>query len=255
MQKLSENYLGLKLLWVLFIIVAIVITYNLIQKTNQLKIENMLEKRDDIAMTVSVTEAKVSNNTTKKVSKPNSTPKATNHQPNVNKKETKSQKEVTKESKNNKKKKSNKKKTKSTKSAKRLEVYSSVSDSDKKLMEKVVYAESRGESFEGQVAVAAVICNRYVFYKQQKSIADIVTKPYQFADISGVTQEMLDKYPNCAKAVEEAMNGNDPTKAKFPEGARYFYEPNLVSGHQKEIREGIEVLKIGNHNFHNDFNK
>lgn len=130
-----------------------------------------------------------------------------------------------------------------------------ISKAEKKMIEKVVYQESRGEPYEGQVAVAAVVLNRYKFNKKQKSIEEIVTAPNQFAKISKVTQKMLDAYPKCKKAVEDAVNGEDPTKSKFSEGARYFYEPNLVSGYQKEIRKGIKVLKIGNHYFHNDFNE
>ena len=130
-----------------------------------------------------------------------------------------------------------------------------ISEADQKMIEKVVYQESRGEPYEGQVAVAAVVLNRYKFNKKQKSIKEIVTAPNQFAKISAVTQKMLDAYPKCKKAVEDAVNGEDPTKSEFSEGARYFYEPNLVSGYQKEIRKGVKVLKIGNHYFHNDFNK
>lgn len=130
-----------------------------------------------------------------------------------------------------------------------------ISEADQKMIEKVVYQESRGEPYEGQVAVAAVVLNRYKFNKKQKSIEEIVTAPNQFAKISAVTQKMLDAYPKCKKAVEDAVNGEDPTKSEFSEGARYFYEPNLVSGYQKEIRKGIKVLKIGNHYFHNDFNE
>ena len=130
-----------------------------------------------------------------------------------------------------------------------------ISKAEKKMIEKVVYQESRGEPYEGQVAVAAVVLNRYKFNKKQKSIEEIVTAPNQFAKISKVTQKMLDAYPKCKKAVEDAVNGEDPTKSEFSEGARYFYEPNLVSGYQKEIRKGIKVLKIGNHYFHNDFNE
>lgn len=133
--------------------------------------------------------------------------------------------------------------------------YPLITASEEKLMEKVVYQEARGEPFEGQVAVAAVILNRYVFNNKQKSIKEIVTAPNQFADISNVTQDMLDAYPNCKRAVKKALNGNDPTRKKFSKGARYFFEPNLVSGYQKKIREGIEILKIGNHYFHNDFNE
>lgn len=155
-------------------------------------------------------------------------------------------------------KKDNKKRASSKKkkvSSKVYADYPSITTSEEKLMEKVVYQEARGEPFEGQVAVAAVILNRYMFNNKQKSIREIVTAPNQFADISNVTQNMLNAYPNCEKAVKKALEGNDPTRKKFSKGARYFFEPNLVSGYQKKIRQGIEVLKIGNHYFHNDFNE
>lgn len=134
------------------------------------------------------------------------------------------------------------------------ENYAELTAKDRKMMEKMVYAESRGEPYEGQVAVAAVILNRYKFNNKQQSIEEILTAKYQFADISNITEEMLKEYPSCKKAVKEALEGNDPTKEKFSKGARYFYQPELVSEHQKEIRQGIKVLKIGNHLFHNDFN-
>ncbi len=130
-----------------------------------------------------------------------------------------------------------------------------ISDIDIKNMEKIVYAEARGEPYEGQVAVAAVVLNRYEFYDRKQSITKLVTAPYQFADISNINQKMLDAYPDCKKAVQEALAGNDPTEQEFSEGARYFYDPDHVEGHQKEIREGIHVLRIGNHCFHNDFNE
>lgn len=131
--------------------------------------------------------------------------------------------------------------------------YAEINAQDRKMMEKMVYAESRGEPYEGQVAVAAVILNRYKFNNKKQSIKKILTAKYQFADISNITEDMLREYPSCKKAVKEALEGNDPTKEKFSEGARYFYQPELVSEHQKEIRQGIKVLKIGNHLFHNDF--
>ncbi len=135
------------------------------------------------------------------------------------------------------------------------EDYAEINAQDRKMMEKMVYAESRGEPYKGQVAVAAVILNRYKFNKKKQSIRKILTAKYQFADISNVTENMLKKYPSCKKAVKEALKGNDPTKEKFPKGARYFYQPELVSQHQKDIRKGVKVLKIGNHLFHNDFNE
>lgn len=158
-------------------------------------------------------------------------------------------------------KKPNKNKTKKFKKAKNkvssavLKEYAAISSYELKLMEKVVYAESRGEPYKGQVAVAAVILNRYIFNKKKISIEDIVTARYQFADISNVTEDMLKQYPDCKKAVEDAINGNDPTRSEFSEGARFFYEPDspYISEYQLKIRKGVKGVKIGGHIFHNDF--
>ena len=130
-----------------------------------------------------------------------------------------------------------------------------ITKKEKKLVEKVVYAEARGECVRGQVAVAAVVFNRYEFNKGKISVKDIVLSKNQFADISNITQEMLDQYPDCKRAVQKALRGYDPTRKKFKNGARYFYEPALVSEYQREIRKGVKTLKIGNHYFHNDFNE
>ena len=130
-----------------------------------------------------------------------------------------------------------------------------VSDYEKKLMEKVVYAESRGEPYKGQVAVAAVILNRYEFNKGNASIEEIITAKWQFANIKGITENDLKAYPDCKRAVEEALKGEDPTRAKFKNGARYFFDPEGVKGYQKKIRQGIEYFEIGGHRFHNDFNE
>ena len=123
---------------------------------------------------------------------------------------------------------------------------------------KVVWAEARGESLEGKVAVAATILNRYVsddpfFWKD--SIKSVVTQPTQFASITGVTVNDLDACPECMEAVVLACKGWDPTRDVFPNGgALYFYNPDGISGYQARIREGIVYDRIGLHNFHVDFN-
>jgi len=136
--------------------------------------------------------------------------------------------------------------------------YYNISEEDKIIIAKVVWAESRGECFEGKVAVAAVVLNRYyseIPYFDTESIETVVKQPYQFASISNVTEKELEEYPDCMKAVEAACKGWDPTRKVFDEGALYFYNPKYVSGYQAEIREGIRVMRIGNHNFHFDFEK
>ena len=123
---------------------------------------------------------------------------------------------------------------------------------------KLVWAEARGEEYEGKVAVAAVVLNRYfstdpIF--DRDSILDIIEQSGQFASIADVTDGKLKNVPDCIRAVEDACRGWDPTREVFEEGALYFYNPKTVSGWQAEVREGIKVMVIGNHNFHFDFEK
>lgn len=131
--------------------------------------------------------------------------------------------------------------------------YYNISADSKKLIEKLVYQEARGELYEGKVAVAAVVLNRYCSGDarfERDSIYSVITQQGAFAPIEEVTQSMLDEIPELAKAVDDACRGWDPTRKVFKNGALFFYAPDEVHGHQKEIREGIEILKIGNHNFH-----
>lgn len=133
-----------------------------------------------------------------------------------------------------------------------------LSEEDMIYIAKLVWMEARGECYEGMVAVAAVVLNRYfsddpIFYRD--SILDTLTQPTQFASISNVTQWDLDNVPDCLRAVEDACKGWDPTRAVFDEGALYFYNPDGVSGYQAQIRENIRVMVIGNHAFHFDFEK
>ncbi len=136
------------------------------------------------------------------------------------------------------------------------EYYYTFSKEEKVCIAKLVYAEARGEEFKGKVAVAAVAINRYfsdISWYDCSSIYAVITQKYQFADISGVTMQDLENNPECMEAVEAACKGWDPTREVFPEGARYFYAPDLIGPEEASRREGVLVLQIGGHNFHNDF--
>lgn len=137
--------------------------------------------------------------------------------------------------------------------------YYSLSEEDMLLIAKLVWAEARGECFEGKVAVAAVVLNRYYWGNNRdfnrESIETVITQRNQFANIKKVSKNDLQEVPECMEAVEAACKGWDPTRSVFEEGALYFYAPKGVSGYQKEIRDGIEVMTIGNHNFHANFEK
>lgn len=136
--------------------------------------------------------------------------------------------------------------------------YYELSYEDKVYIAKAVYAESRGEPFEGQVAVAATILNRFTSDDSRfvrDSIYSVVTQSGQFASISGITMDDLNSVPSCMEAVEAACKGWDPTRVKFPDGAKFFFNPDgdLDEIARKE-REGIETYRIGSHLFHIDLN-
>ena len=129
-------------------------------------------------------------------------------------------------------------------------------DYDYDLMAKTVYGEARGESFLGRKAIVDVIRNRMTSYRlTSKEVItrrgyNKSTKRYEYA-FEGVNVEVKDKklFETIRSEITLYLNLDDIT-----DGAKYFYEPTLVQGYQKEIREGINKLQIGNHNFHNDFN-
>lgn len=262
-----------KILWVAILVVLIIFLYGKVEKESIL--QGKEEPKNDIAVTNEITK-KFAIATVKCQAKtiigPTSTPKAT-EKPKAKKQVKKTAKSTatTKVKATQKPKTAKSKKVTKVAKAKRssskqkeyiisseiLEAYAELSAYDLKLMEKVDYAEARGESLKGQISVVAVILNRYIYYKGKKSIEEIVTAKNQFAKIDWITQEMLDEYPICKKAVQKAISGQDPTRAKFPKGARYFYEPDspYISEYQLKIREGVKGLKIGCHIFHNDFNE
>lgn len=134
-----------------------------------------------------------------------------------------------------------------------------ISQDDKLYIAKVVYAEARGESLEGKVAVANCILNRY-FYGEgmgfdRESIYSVITQANQFASINGITIENLNQNPECLEAVEEACKGWDPTREVFENGAFFFYNPDKLSAKAAADRENILTMRIENHLFHENFEK
>lgn len=125
------------------------------------------------------------------------------------------------------------------------------------MIAKVVYKEARGECYEGQVAVAAVVINRYMTGGFGNSIKQIIERRNQFADITDVTMEKLNSVPSCMEAVKDACRGWDPTREWFENGALYFYNPNSPDLSEEAIaaREGVEKHSIGNHAFHIELNE
>lgn len=109
------------------------------------------------------------------------------------------------------------------------------------LLAHAVNGEARGEPFEGQVAVAAVILNRLKDPKYPKTVAGIIYQPGAFSSVSD-GQFNLQPDASAIKAAKLAMQGWDPTH-----GALYFFNPAKTSN--RYIWSRPEVGKIGNHIF------
>ena len=134
-----------------------------------------------------------------------------------------------------------------------------LTEDEKIAMGKVVWKESRGEPYEGKVAVAAVILNRFDtkdpdFGADTGEILRIISYPGAFASIKNFSDEEFkgtQEFDECMRAVEDAISGNDPTKVHFKDGALFFYS-TIVDLDPDEMarREEIDVYPIGNHNFH-----
>lgn len=111
---------------------------------------------------------------------------------------------------------------------------------------KIIHAESRGEPFEGQVAVGAVILSRVKHSDFPNSIYGVIYdkwdgKYYQF---SPVQDGSINLEPNdtALRAAKQALNGVDPSG-----GALYFYNPEKSTS--KWIFSRPVIKRIGKHVF------
>lgn len=115
------------------------------------------------------------------------------------------------------------------------------SSSDVYLLARCVYGEARGESYKGQVAVAAVVLNRVRSSSFPNTISGVIYQPGAF---SVVSDGQINLTPNdtALKAARDAMNGWDPTG-----GCLYYYNPAKTSN--KWILSRPIMMRIGNHVF------
>lgn len=117
----------------------------------------------------------------------------------------------------------------------------SQSESQVYLLAKVINGEARGEPYEGQVAVGAVILNRVKHPSFPNSISGVVYQSGAFTavDDGQINAEM---YSSSMRAARDALNGWDPTG-----GAIYYYNP--VTATNQWIRSRKIICTIGKHVF------
>ena len=112
---------------------------------------------------------------------------------------------------------------------------------DHRLLSRLVYAEARGESYKGQVAVAAVVLNRVASASFPNTISGVI---YQSGAFTCVSNGSINNTPNATaiRAARDALNGWDPSG-----GCLYYYNPKKTN--DKWIRTRTVKTVIGNHYF------
>jgi len=115
--------------------------------------------------------------------------------------------------------------------------------SDVQLLARAINGEARGEPYEGQVAVGAVILNRVKNPSFPNTIAGVIYQPGAFTAVSdGQINVPIDPKSTVVKAAQDALNGWDPTY-----GCIYYWNPATATS--KWIWSRKVVVKIGKHNF------
>ena len=115
--------------------------------------------------------------------------------------------------------------------------------SDIQLLARAINGEARGEGYEGQVAVGAVILNRVKHPSFPNTIAGVIYEPGAFTAVSdGQINHPIDETSTVYKAAQDAMNGWDPTN-----GCVYYFNPNTATN--KWIWSKTIVKTIGKHHF------
>lgn len=117
------------------------------------------------------------------------------------------------------------------------------SANDKQLLARAVNGEARGEPYEGQVAVAAVILNRVRHSSFPNTISGVIYQPGAFTAVSdGQINVPIDPNSTVYKACSDALNGWDPSN-----GAIYYFNPDTATN--KWIWSRPLIVKIGKHRF------
>lgn len=124
-----------------------------------------------------------------------------------------------------------------------VQAASSGSNSDIQLLARAINGEARGEPYEGQVAVGAVILNRVKDSRFPNSISGVIYQSGAFTAVSdGQINVTIKEDTTVYKAARDAMNGWDPTG-----GCVYYFNPSTATN--KWIWSRPLVKTIGKHRF------
>ena len=118
---------------------------------------------------------------------------------------------------------------------------SSSYNSNVTLLSRIIYGEARGEPYNGQVAIGAVVMNRVRDSRFPNTIAGVI---YQSGAFTAVSDGQINLSPDSTakKAAQDALNGWDPTYS-----AIYYFNPNTATN--KWIWSRPVTVVIGKHRF------
>ena len=109
------------------------------------------------------------------------------------------------------------------------------------LLARLISAEARGEPYEGQVAVGAVVLNRVQHPSFPSSVAEVIYQPGAFSCLDdGQFDEPVAE--SAYRAARDAVNGWDPSY-----GAIYYFNPSTATS--KWIWSRPLIVNIGKHRF------
>lgn len=109
------------------------------------------------------------------------------------------------------------------------------------LLARLISAEARGEPYEGQVAVGAVVLNRTRHPSFPNTVAEVIYQPGAFSCLDdGQFDEPVAE--SAYRAARDAINGWDPSY-----GAIYYFNPATATS--KWIWSRPLIVNIGKHRF------
>ncbi len=114
-------------------------------------------------------------------------------------------------------------------------------DGDLQLLARIISAEARGEPYQGQVAVGAVVLNRVRHPSFPDTLSGVI---YQTDAFTAVSDGQFDQpiAESAWRAAQEALNGSDPSG-----GALYYFNPATATS--AWIWSRPLIVTIGNHRF------
>lgn len=117
----------------------------------------------------------------------------------------------------------------------------SISNEEKDLLERLVEAEAKGESYEGKVAVATVVLNRVDSSQFPDSITEVIKQKGAFSPVQNgeINKPASDE---AKQAVDEALMRKDHLHDSI-----YFYNPEIATDDWIRTRDVVKT--IGNHVF------